>query len=138
MIDHTDRFYIGQWFTFEDWEKRFQGLRLQLKVHLLPLKKITSFSGEFDVFETFIKAFSVFFQCTIFWLVVEAFSMFVAERKIDFETPTWEVKPEAGATFDNSFFDNSFFDNSFGFLRQFKNRSFLDHAFVHVTGRSQN
>jgi hypothetical protein len=28
---------------------------------------------------------------------------------------------EAGATFDNSFFDNSF-----GFLRQFKNGSFLD------------
>ena len=40
---------------------------------------------------------------------------------------------EAGATFDNSFFDNSF-----GFLRQFKNRSFLDPVFVHVTGRSQN
>jgi hypothetical protein len=53
------------------------------------LKKVTSFSGEFDVFETFIKAFSAcFFQCTIFWLVVEGFSMFVAEGKIDFETPT--------------------------------------------------
>ncbi len=38
---------------------------------------------------------------------------------------------EAGATFDNSFFDNSFL-----FLRQFKNRSFLDPVFVHVTGRS--
>ena len=35
-------------------------------------------------------------------------------------------------------FDNSFFDNSFGFLRQFKNGSFLDPVFVHVTGRSQN
>jgi hypothetical protein len=35
---------------------------------------------------------------------------------------------EAGATFDNSFFDNSF-----GFLRQFKNGSFLDPVFVHVT-----
>ena len=62
MIDHTDRFYIGQWFTFEDWEKHFQGLRLQLKVHLLPLKKITPFSEEFDVFETFIKAFSADFS----------------------------------------------------------------------------
>ena len=41
--------------------------------------------------------------------------------------------PEAGATFDNSFFDNSF-----GFLRQFKNGSFLDPVFVHVTGRSKN
>jgi hypothetical protein len=40
---------------------------------------------------------------------------------------------EAGATFDNSFFDNSF-----GFLRQFKNRSFLDPVFVHATGRRQN
>ncbi len=40
---------------------------------------------------------------------------------------------EAGTTFDNSFFDNSF-----GFLRQFKNGSFLDPVFVHVTGRSQN
>jgi hypothetical protein len=40
---------------------------------------------------------------------------------------------EAGATFDNSFFDNYF-----GFLRQFKNRSFLDTVFEHVTGRSQN
>ena len=40
---------------------------------------------------------------------------------------------EAGATFDNSFFDNSFI-----FLRQFKNRSFLDPVFVHVTGQSQN
>ena len=36
---------------------------------------------------------------------------------------------EAGAMFDNSFFDNSF-----GFLRQFKNRSFLDPVFVHATG----
>ncbi len=41
--------------------------------------------------------------------------------------------PEAGATFDNTFFDNSFI-----FLRQFKNRSFLDSVFVHVTGRSHN
>ena len=40
---------------------------------------------------------------------------------------------EAGATFDNSFFDNSF-----GFLQQFKNRSFLDPVFVHATGRRQN
>ena len=40
---------------------------------------------------------------------------------------------EAGTTFDNSFFDNSF-----GFLRQFKNGSFLDPVFVHVTGQSQN
>jgi hypothetical protein len=40
---------------------------------------------------------------------------------------------EAGATFNNSFFDNSF-----GFLRQFKNRSFLDPVFVHATGRRQN
>ncbi len=39
---------------------------------------------------------------------------------------------EAGATFNNSFFDNSFI-----FLGQFKNRSFLDPVFVHVTGRSQ-
>ncbi len=37
---------------------------------------------------------------------------------------------EAGAAFDNSFFDNSF-----GFLRQFKNRSFLDPVFSHATGR---
>ncbi len=44
-----------------------------------------------------------------------------------------EKKIEAGATFDNSFFDNSF-----GFLRQFKNRSFLDPVFVHATGRRQN
>ncbi len=36
----------------------------------------------------------------------------------------WRVEIEAGATFDNSFFDNSF-----GFLRQFKNRSFLDPTF---------
>ncbi len=43
------------------------------------------------------------------------------------------VQLEAGTTFDNSFFDNSF-----GFLRQFKNGSFLDPVFVHVTGRSQN
>ncbi len=35
---------------------------------------------------------------------------------------------EAGATFDNSFI----------FLRQFKNRSFLEPVFVHVTGQSQN
>ncbi len=33
---------------------------------------------------------------------------------------------EAGATFDNSFFDNCF-----GFLRQFKNRSFLGIFTVH-------
>ncbi len=39
------------------------------------------------------------------------------------------IVSEAGATFDNSFFDNSF-----GFLRQFKNRSFLDPVFVHATG----
>ena len=44
-----------------------------------------------------------------------------------------QVLHEAGVTFDNSFFDNSFL-----FLRQFKNRSFLDPVFVHVTGRSQN
>ena len=37
---------------------------------------------------------------------------------------------EAGTTFDNSFFDNSFI-----FLWQFKNRSFLDTVFLHVTGR---
>jgi hypothetical protein len=46
---------------------------------------------------------------------------------------TYHVLAEAGATFNNYFFDNSF-----GFLRQFKNRSFLDPVFVHVTGRSQN
>ena len=45
----------------------------------------------------------------------------------------FDVLNEAGATFDNSFFDNSF-----GFLRQFKNRSFLDPVFVHATGRRQN
>ncbi len=44
-----------------------------------------------------------------------------------------EFCSEAGATFNNSFFDNCF-----GFLRQFKNRLFLDPVFVHVTGRSQN
>ncbi len=33
---------------------------------------------------------------------------------------------EAGVTFDNSFFDNSFI-----FLRQFKNRSFLDTFTLH-------
>jgi hypothetical protein len=44
----------------------------------------------------------------------------------------WLLLDEAGATFDNPFFDNSF-----GFLRQFKNRSFLDTVFVHVTGRKK-
>ena len=53
-------------------------------------------------------------------------------ESIDIETFDRDpVKTEAGATFDNSLFDNSF-----GFLRQFKNRSFLDPVFVHVTGRS--
>ena len=50
-----------------------------------------------------------------------------------YRTKMNEIKTEAGATFDNSFFDNSF-----GFLRQFKNRSFLDPVFVHVTGQSKN
>ena len=35
-------------------------------------------------------------------------------------------------------FDNVLFDNSFGFVRQLKNRLFLGHFFVHVTGRNKN
>ncbi len=42
-----------------------------------------------------------------------------------FRVKNWGEKSEAGATFNNSFFDNSFI-----FLRQFKNRSFLDPVFV--------
>ncbi len=52
---------------------------------------------------------------------------------IEIRSMQYVSENEAGATFDNSFFDNSF-----GFLRQFKNRSFLDPVFVHATGRRQN
>jgi hypothetical protein len=51
---------------------------------------------------------------------------------VDFQFFIPQENIEAGATFDNSFFDNSF-----GFLRQFKNRSFLDPVFVHAMSKSE-
>ena len=35
-------------------------------------------------------------------------------------------------------FDNVLFDNYLDFVRQLKNRLFLGHFFVHVTGRNKN
>ena len=60
--------------------------------------------------------------------IIYDYELYYFEKK-----PDGPFIPEAGTTFDNSFFNNSF-----GFLRQFKNRSFLDPVFIHVTGRSQN
>jgi hypothetical protein len=63
----------------------------------------------------------------------EQFTVTVNSLQFQLTVTVTALPVEAGATFDNSFFDNSFI-----FLRQFKNRSFLDTVFVHVTGRSQN
>ncbi len=54
---------------------------------------------------------------------------FIIFKQVFLNLPWSVLLFEAGTTFDNSFFDNSF-----GFLRQFKNGSFLDPVFVHVTG----